>query len=137
MTLQDLATYGTFAFMGVGAIAIAINGRKQNKSATLDDADKTIQLIKDRAEALEKRVDELRADLLAEHDKVVRLEEQIKLKDETIKMQNEILQNRDPDLKNLLRDLKTSMDKLTKGQEDFLKGISTTTKTVETKITTI
>lgn len=109
----------TFILVVVGFIGGAVyvtsqafNGRRQNRLNSITEAEGTIKLLKDRIDAQDSRIDDLEESLSQEHDKVVQLTEQIKLKDETIKSYLDILQNRDPELKNLLKDLKTAMDAL-------------------------
>lgn len=128
---QSIATYGTFLFMGVAAIALWYNGRSEKKSAGLEDATKTIELLKQRIDAQDDRIAELQRDLGEEHDKRVRLEEQIRLKDQTIKEYLDILQNRDPALAEYIKTSSKALESLVAGVGELLKSersITVTTK---------
>jgi hypothetical protein len=129
---QSIATYGTFLFMGVAAIALWYNGRSQKKSDGLEDATKTIQLLNQRIDAQDVRIAELQQALGEEHDKRVRLEEQIRLKDQTIKEYLDILQNRDPALAEYIKNSSKALESLVAGVSELLKSersITVTTKT--------
>lgn len=118
--------------MGVAAIALWYNGRSQKKSDGLEDATKTIELLKQRIDAQDDRISELQRDLSEEHDKRVRLEEQIRLKDQTIKEYLDILQNRDPALAEYIKNSSKALETLVTGMTELLKAersITVTTKT--------
>lgn len=122
--LSNIAQWGTFALLGVVAVSQWQIGKKKVKTADMLAAEQTIDLVNERASALEKSLNDTKAQFKkyqdkkeAEfkkyqqevtivqqqtHDEVIRLQEQIKHKDGLIEQYTDILQNRDPELKDFM-----------------------------------
>jgi hypothetical protein len=131
LDLQTIATFGTFIFMGVTAVALWYNGRNEKKSTGLDDATKTIEILNQRIDAQNKRIDDLRTDLTAEHEAVIRLQTELKLKDQTIKEYLDILQNRDPALAEYMKSSSKALESLVAGVGKLLEIERTVTVTTK------
>jgi uncharacterized protein involved in exopolysaccharide biosynthesis len=124
------------SFLGIAAFVLAqvVNGRSARKSNDITDAERTIQLFKDRITALENRLTETVQNLAGEHDNVIRLQTQLLLKDQTIKEYLDILQNRDPALTEFIKSTSTTMNALLEGMNRLLgaeqkeKTVTVTTK---------
>jgi hypothetical protein len=128
---QAVATYGTFLFMGIASISIAVTSLRKGRSESIEDSERTIELMKSRISALEISLTETKVSLASEHDNVVKLQTELKLKDQTIKEYLDILRNRDPALSEFIKSTTLSMQTVMKGIEELLKterSITVTTK---------
>jgi hypothetical protein len=131
MNLQDL-TAAIEIGLFIGSVLIAFyTGKSQKKSATLEDFDRTIGLMRERITALEESLAETKKTAAAEHDKVIALETQLKLKDETIKQYLDILQNRDPALAEYMKSSSKALESLVAGVSELLKVERTVTVTTK------
>lgn len=128
-----LAIVGTIAGVAIstGAILFGIGqyraGKKEVKTSNVDDANSTIKLFKDRADALEKDLKEnkksaddslnkLRSEFEAFKKESLIKEEAYKKtnlqQEELIKTYAAILQNRNPELESVLKDIKGFLQEL-------------------------
>lgn len=115
-TIEIIMTSILFLGGAIYVVAQAYNGRSQKKSDDVTTASRTMELFKDRIEALElnlkaaqAEIEKLKIDLRKEQDHGIALQQQINIKDETIKQLRDLLQNRDPEMKELLVDLRVVM----------------------------
>jgi len=127
-TITEILYVGAF----VGSVVLAFfTGKSNKKSRTLEDFDRTVQLMKERISALEVSLAETKEKAATEHDKVVALETQLKLKDETIKQYLDILQNRDPALAEYMKSSSKALESLVAGVSELLKVERTVTVTTK------
>lgn len=127
-SLSDYLSGAALLLVIVGIIATYQNSKRSVKSQGLEDATKTIELLKQRIDEQDRRISDLRNDLLKEHEIRIRLEEQIRLKDTAIKEYLDILQNRDPALTEFIKATTKSMDVVVRGIEELLKTHRIVTK---------
>jgi hypothetical protein len=112
--LGNIAQWGTLVAIIIYGISQWLSGRSNAKSADMLDAERTIKLIKERADALElklKQQDEDNKKIQQEqNNQIIRLEERVKHLDGLNKQYVEILQDRDPELKEFMKNMSTAVD---------------------------
>lgn len=103
------------------AIAQAFNGRGQKKLDNVTEAGRTIQLIKDRADALELRVDELETQGIEDQKKIAAITAEKSYIENLNKQYLEILQNRNPELEKFMKNTSLALEGLLKGIDSMLE----------------
>jgi hypothetical protein len=87
--------------LAIGGVLYAISqwnkGRDDKSTSDLTESEKTINLLKERANALEKALEESRKVQSQDHDSLIRLEESLKHAKEDNKRLTDIFQGRDPE----------------------------------------
>lgn len=119
-TIEFILVVAGFVGGFVYVIAQAYNGRGQKKLDDLTEADKTIKLIRDRADALELRVKDLERSLIEEQKKIVALETEKTYIEKLNKQYLDILQNRDPELLKFMETTSRTLEIVAKGIEALL-----------------
>lgn len=132
--LSNLATWGTFVFMGLAALGVWVGGWRSGRSDRANGAEQTIVLLKEGRDALDVKAKELERVLeqakidtkkqIDEKDKVIySLEEQLKAKDQIIEHYVTIFQGKNPELETFMKNTTVSIGIVEKSIEKILQTL--------------
>lgn len=118
-------TFAVDAIVAVGVVVFAFaqyrNGKAQGVSTEIATAGGTIDLLQKSVDVLRSELNSAKADLLKEHDEIIRLQESLKHKDEQIKQYLDILQNRNPEMDAFMRFMTKAATDAAESQKEMAK----------------